>query len=401
LDADRADLVALVLAPLSVLSERHTPVGIYQFCLGIQQIARERQVEATRMFELLLERFQSPRYYPTLPKDARVLYMAALWFAIGAFALFRAESRRALTAADALDASGLKIYAMIASQLRYLYHFNRGELEQAAPHREQVELHAVQVGAAAQVERWESPALIPLSIMIGDVVSSTRAVHRLGMDASASYMRPYRLLAKSALELLVDSPGLEQTHEFLMRELKARKPRYFIGWATTHSAIARKLLAVGNAAAAEALCRAALAHVDDADREYVLLFLDLDMQLAHALAAQGKHEQALAQLDALLARFAPSGHPLALGLLHEARGRICHAAGARDGYLQSAREAERWLRPTNMPLLIAKCERLWELSGRHDDQPAYDPYDPASGELTQVDTVRSDATVIEPKSDQG
>jgi tetratricopeptide (TPR) repeat protein len=393
LDAERAERVAQVIEPFSVLPERLTPVGIYQFCLGLQQIARERQVEATRTFEELLKRFRDPRYYPTLPPDARVLYSSGLLFAIGSFSVFRAHSQVALKFADELDASGLKMYAMVASQVRYLYHCNRGEVELAVKHREQVELHAVHVGSAAQVERWESPALLPFGILTGDVVGTMRAMHRLQMDSGAPYLRPYQRLAEATAQLTSGSANVLHVHKFLQREVTTREPRSFIGWAMTNSSIVRGLLQQGEYARAEEWCLATLAHINDDDREYVGLFLDLDLQLAHAEAALGKFEIALTRLSALLARHESSEHPLALGLLHEARARISHAAGRRDDYIFSTREAERWLRPTNMSQLIAKCERLWEL-GRTSTGTSMrpDPLDPASVELTSVGGIRTETS---------
>ena len=63
----------------------------------------------------------------------------------------------AVKSAAALDATGLRLYAMIASQLRFLYYAARGELVRAEPHRARVELHAAHIGSVWQVEAWEAP----------------------------------------------------------------------------------------------------------------------------------------------------------------------------------------------------------------------------------------------------
>ena len=121
----------------------------------MQEIGRERQTVASAAFDTLLERLADPRFYPTLTPDKRPLYVTGAHYARGTFAIMLANGRAALESADALDASGLKLYAMIASQLRFLYYMNRGEFSKAAAHREQVELHAAHVGSAWQVETWE------------------------------------------------------------------------------------------------------------------------------------------------------------------------------------------------------------------------------------------------------
>ena len=119
----------------------------------------------------------------------------------------------------------------------------------------------------------------------------------------------------------------------------------------------------GRYAEAKAACESALAHVTDADREYVALFLVLDIQMAIAEAGLGNVEAGLARIDGLLARFADSDHPLVQGSLHEARARIAWMAGRADEYNVSLAVVERWFRPTGTPGLIAKWERLAELKG--------------------------------------
>src|SRR5262249_41040950 len=131
LDAERATRIADVLEPFAVLPERLTPVGIYQFCRGLQEIGRENEAVAYAIFETLRQRFESPRFYPTLLPDARALYVAGAHFTCATLGIFRADGRGVLASADALEATGLRLYAMIASQLRFLYSMNRGEFAEA------------------------------------------------------------------------------------------------------------------------------------------------------------------------------------------------------------------------------------------------------------------------------
>ena len=99
----------------------------------------------------------------------------------------------------------------------------------------------------------------------------------------------------------------------------------------------------------------------DEDRDYVLILLQVDVQAAIADAGLGKTDQALARLDGLLARHAGTTHALSLGLIHQARARIAFADARPELYLESLREATRWLRPTGTPSLVAVCERLARL----------------------------------------
>jgi hypothetical protein len=150
--------------------------------------------------------------------------------------------------------------------------------------------------------------------------------------------------------------------ELVAAEYAQHTPRGYIGWAATMGFLARGYNEIGKHAEARAVCERALEHVTDADREYVSLFLPLDLQLSIAQAGLGEIDAALARIDGLLARFADCDHPLLHGLLHEARAQIAWESGDAEGYERSLEQAERWLRPTGTPALIAKCERLAQLA---------------------------------------
>lgn len=361
LDAKRARAVADTLEPFAGLPERLTPVGIYQFCQSLRQIALEDQARAFQTFDLLSKRFRDPRYYPTLPDEARTIYVAGAHFARGVFASFKASGNSTLEDADALDALNLKYYAMIASELRFLYYMNRGDYARAAEHRQQVDIHAAHVGSAWQVETWEPVALIPVYCWLQDIDGLTRVADRLEELAQGMpSLRHYARLARWARGLVL-ADATRGANAAAIAALEQVEPRSYIGWAAHMGFTASGSRILGNYAVGARLCRAAQAHITDQDREYVALFLIVDIEAAYAEAVLGQPQRALDALDALLRRHGPSQHPLALGLLHEARALIAHAAQQRAVFEESAREAQRWLRPMGTPALIAKCERLVRL----------------------------------------
>jgi serine/threonine-protein kinase len=360
LDVERATRVADALSLFSALPRRLAPVGIYEFCLGLRDIGRDQQATAFTAFSALGKRFENPRQFRGLPPDARRLYVTGAHFARGAFAVYREDGRAALESADALDASGLKLYAMVASQLRFLYYANRGEFTKAIPHREQVELHAAHVGSAWQVETWEAASLIPVYTSLSDIVMMTRTADRLDtLSATIPSLRFYSRLSRFSLDLVRG----HWDDVALRVEMDRRAPRSFIGWAAVIGFHARGYNEQGNYAVAKSLCEDALKLVTDADREYVTLFMWLDIQLAIADAGLGEIDKGLARIDGLLDRFRNSDHPLVQGFLHEARARICWMAGRVDEYDRSVATVERWFRPTGTPALIAKWERLADLKG--------------------------------------
>ena len=312
------------------------------------------------MLDGLLKRFEDPRQFRALPPDARPLYITGAHFARGAFAVFREDGRAALQSADALDASGLKLYAMIASHLRFLYYANRGELALAARHREQVELHAAHVGSAWQVETWEAAALIPLHTSLGDIVALTRAVDRLALlGATVPSLRLYAQMAEMSLGLVRGDWNEEQ----LAAVLGDRAPRSFIGWASVIGFHAMGCNERGLYAQAKATCESGLAHVTDADREYVSLFLMLE-DPARARRRGSRSSRRGARPARRPAQALPGQRP-SPGSRIPARGAGSHRVDGRsiDEYDVSLAVVERWFRPTGTPALVARWERLAELKG--------------------------------------
>jgi hypothetical protein len=359
LDAERATQVADVLEPFSVLPPRLTPAGIYAFCKGLGEIGRDNEPAAYETFDRLLGRFQDPRYYPSLPADTRKIYIAASHFARGSFAIFRARGQAGLESADALERTDFKLYATIASQLRFLYYMNRGEFAKAAVHREQFELRAAHLGSLWQVETWEAPALILVSTLLSDIVTSTRVAHQLELQSrSVPSLKRY---ARLATQGLMRSRGDPKYIDMVTEEYRNDVPRSYIGWGATMAFWARGHNELGQHAEAKRVCEAAIAHLTDADREYSAHFLGLDIQLAIADAGLGAVRLGLERIDGLLLHFADCDHPLVHGLLHETRARISFVAGNISEYERSAAQVERWFLPTETPILIAKHQRLVEL----------------------------------------
>jgi ATP/maltotriose-dependent transcriptional regulator MalT len=179
------------------------------------------------------------------------------------------------------------------------------------------------------------------------------------LSTTVTSLKLYARLARLALMVVVGEAA--EAEPLLLTELDERPPRSFIGWASVHGFLARGCNERGDYAAAKNVCERALVHITDADREYVSLFLSLDIQMAVAEAGLGRVDAALARIDAQLERFRESDHPLVQGFLHEARARIAWMAGLTEEYDLSLTIVEHWFRRTGTPALIAKCERLAEL----------------------------------------
>jgi hypothetical protein len=363
LDPERASRVTASLEPFAALPSRLTPVGVYEFCRGLTLIAGEYEAEAYELFGTLIVRLDDSRYYPTLQGDARTLYLAGAHFARGSCAMFRADGKATLESADALDGTGLQLYAMIASQLRGLYHTLRGELSLAAPYHEEVELHAARIGSAWQVETW---AMLTLALLysgpLRDIVAATRVVHQLELATrTVPELRKHCRFTKESLML---ARGESSFVTAVADDYASQVPRKHRGWAARQALLAQGYNELGRYAEARAVCTRTTAHMTDADRDYVMLFLLVDREFAIADAGLGHIASALGRIDGLLDRFAECDHPLVHGLLHEARAQISWRQGDVVAYERSLLEVERRFRPTGTPALIDKYEKLASLPRR-------------------------------------
>ena len=239
------------------------------------------------------------------------------------------------------------MYAMIACQLRFLYHTYRGELAEAAVHREKAEVHAAHLGSAWQVDTWEPAALIPVASKLRDVVALTRIADRLEQSSeSVPSLDLYRQLAHLALGRARGGyAGIESIRVWPWSRRTSRAASS--GGRTSIAVIARAANEVGDHAQARALCEKALAHIADEDREFVALFLDLDIEMANCARGdrRGRRRPGAAS-TACSQRFDACDHPMVKGTLHEARARIAWKAGRVAEYVHSLAAVERWFRPT-------------------------------------------------------
>lgn len=357
LDGNRCERIAQAMSPFRVLPKRVSIHVGYRLCEGFTHLARENPVDGMAHFEELATRLDTPGYFWNVPDGVHELFIGACHFARGVFAMLQADSQDVLESAERLEGCGLPLYGMIASELRYMYHMNRGELELAQPHREDVELHAARMGSAWQVELWETVCLLPMLLITSDPVGVRQVADRLDvMSESVPSLTLYAELTRAALH--GEDPAI---HVGVARTAGHLPPRSYIGWSVVQAVEARAFNQRGEHEAAWRVCRHAMSQMKKGDRRFSTLFVMLDIQAAIAVAGLGHAGTAMKRLDRELQRHWHSAHPVVLGLLHEARARIAFYAGRRGSYLLHAVEAARWLRPTRHPGLIAIAERVAKL----------------------------------------
>jgi len=373
LDSEGARRTAGVLEPFMHLPERLTPVGLGHFCLGLSELGRDNPAAAVEVFDRLSTRFHDPRYYPTLPAAARPLYHGGIGFARGVFQAFRDEGG-ALEAADTLDALGMKMYRLVATELRMLHYINRGSLVQASEQARLVEIHAVEMGSASLVELWEPAALLLAHGSTGELVSLRNAAQRLAENARTyPIMARYARLAELAIEHTTrdrmrvigeDTPIGEAEQAITQRALdllEEAEPRGFIGWGFLVGQTARTLNQQGRYADAKQTCRRVVDIISEEDRKYVALFLTCELEHAVADAGLGEFTSAAQQLDALLEAHAGSDNPLTRGRIHEAYCQVAAMAERWTLYRHHLAATRSFYRATDSTALAGRVETLASL----------------------------------------
>lgn len=162
-------MLAAKLEHLTALGKDHAATMSYRFAVLLSEVPTDHLAETIAGYRALLARLLDTKPTRDLPEDSRLMMIGGINYAIGAFESFR-DGDAALEAAKALDGVGLKLYAMVADQVRANYHACRGELELADYFRDRVEMHAVQTGSGWQAEVWAPASAILSSLITEDVI---------------------------------------------------------------------------------------------------------------------------------------------------------------------------------------------------------------------------------------
>jgi tetratricopeptide (TPR) repeat protein len=355
IDPDRATRYASMLEPFTALGRDHVTTLVYEFCMGLAATVRDRPSDASRKWQELLARLTSPVPIVGMPEDVRKLYVGGALYACGVLECMR-DSSKALEYAEQLATLDMTMYEMSADQLRTLYYANQGNLALFEQYRRRVEMHAIQRGSAWQVETWSPGAFVGLYLRTGDALGMKRAVEELKrLRREIPSFQVY--LERSAGSYLL----LRGKHAEALTELSAclkEEPLSVIGWARSHSGLARSYNALGEHERARTTCERALTRLAPEDLAFTALNLHLQIEHAMARMALGEHEAAARDIDALLEQHDHNQGPLTLGALNEARARMALAQGDYAKATDHLLIMESWYRPTGIATLMQRCARL-------------------------------------------
>jgi hypothetical protein len=350
---------AAVFEPFSVMGKRHGGAFCHALAKSLVGLTEDRAAHTIAELRDLLLRLDAPFGVIGLPKPLRPIIRGGILFALGALEGF-CDPPRALERADALEACGLRLYDMVACQLRANYYGCQGAAASAREWEKQVEMHAVRNGSAWQAEAWAPSSKMLACIITGDLLGLKHAAEEL--DRLSAEIPSFACNAKLARATLQALRGEQAAALPMLEELLAScEPRAVIGWGAQVGQLASVYNDLGQHARAEALCKEALAQLDEEDRMVVTMNLRIEIQLALAEAGLGRLDAAAARLDALLAKHQVQRGAVSMGSLHRARAQVAQQAGDRAALEEHCKQTEYWFRTTENPALIAQSERMVQL----------------------------------------
>jgi hypothetical protein len=356
LDADAVRHVTTMLEPISGLGEGHAATWVCRYGTSLLALCEGRLEEARAGLVLVLSDLESSARRTAFPEHARRLFVGGALYALGALESLR-DGGDVLAYADRLDSLDLRLYDMVAEQLRMLHHAHRGESELARRHRDRVESHAIARGSAWQVDVWEPPMMLLVHLRESNVVGlklTAERLERLSHDIPS--LSRFGSVAKGAHLWLRGE--LDEAAEVLEEVQRSSEEAPFLGIGIAIGVLAGVYNARGEHARAAAITSGFLEGLTPGERSLVRLFLLARREHAYALAGMGDVSRAEREIEQAIAEQAPFGDPVSLGLLHQTAARLALSHGDRRRFAVHHDAMQLRFRPTGNPALISMCEQL-------------------------------------------
>lgn len=356
LETDDARRYADVLEPFRVLRGKLAPVGICEYCTNLTLFAENRLAEARVAFVDLLERLKDEDYYRSLRPESRDLFIGGALYVLGVLESFR-DTGEVIRYANELESLGSKFYRMVVCRLRIAHHAYRGEMDLITRYRERLDVYAIQYGSAWQVEMWAPAAMLTAYSNVGDVIGVKLAADRLAnIPAEMVRLRRLARLAEGTHALL--GGNASRAVEILEELRDAGHFTNYPGCTSSWGTLATAYNYTGQYDKAKAVCETILANLSDADREFVIFTLKLELQLALAEAGLGDLDGAAARLDALLAKYEGDRGPVTLARLHQTRARVALLSGDTAQLERHLEAMGQIAQATNNSSLISQWKRM-------------------------------------------
>lgn len=351
MDLERARRHADALTPLISLGKGHAATILRSYCLAATYGIAERQSEGQRLIKAVLDRLQSPEPIAGMQEHYRGALLAGASYAAGTMqALSCGEGT--LQTADRIESLG-PLAALQADQLRAQHYALRGDRARGLHYRKRVELQAIQLGTAWQVELYAPARNSRLALWLHDPAMAKRAMHELERLAAyvpslSSFERTaratYLVLRKKEAEAL---PFLQDCDE---------RPKQ-AGWSYQRALLARVYNSLGEHQKAKDVCLHTLSQISSEDLAFVAVHLNTLSELSLADAGLGAFQEAERRLGELLQTYADRG-PLVLGWIHRAQARVALLKGELEAAEAYLARMEQQYRSTEIPTLLVLAVEL-------------------------------------------
>jgi tetratricopeptide (TPR) repeat protein len=356
LDAEEAARRAVHFEPFEPLGQRHPGAFLSAMSKAIVGIARDHHWETITQMRELLRRFDTPGSVLGFPAPMKPVTRGGLLYGLGALEGMM-DAPLALERANELESCGLRLYDMLACQVRANYYANQGNQELAREYEKRVEIHATRNGSTWQAEVWAPSSRMLACARTRDVVGMKRAGEEL--ERLSEEIPSLERYARAARGLLAMLRGDHATAIPLLERLHTEAdPRSFIGWMELSASLARAYTATGQPERAVAVCEPIVASLSDEDRLVVSLTLAVELELAVAEARVGRSQNAVDRLGRLLRLHEAQNGAITLGAIHAAWADVAMTSGDALGARYHRTRMDYWYRATNNPSLIAESDRL-------------------------------------------
>ncbi|HEY6559159.1 MAG TPA: protein kinase [Polyangiaceae bacterium] len=353
MDPDRAERYAKVLEPFTSFGPDHAATLIHDFSALMCLQGRDRAARCVTEMRAMIERLADPRPIREMTELIRASYFAGTHLTMGVF-LVRRDDQDGLAVADILEHFS-PLYAMSADHLRANYYGAQGDVENARASRKRLEVHAVQLGSAWQVETWAPVDVMNIALRTHDASEMKRAAQELErLSAEVPSLREQALSARISYLVLRG----KHTKAIALAEHLDQRPYGFNGWARMRGTLARAHNALGQHEEARRLCLEALAGADAEDRWYVVMNLGVEIELALAEAGLGRFDRARQQLHDLLRMHEPNESAVTIGSLHEALARVALLSDDDSAAREHLGQALTLYKPLGVPSLVAHAREL-------------------------------------------
>ncbi len=338
--------------PFAVLGKTNPAGMAHEFISTLLFTLRDFPAEASRRWRQIIATLEDPSKVKAMPEQVRLRFLGPAISILGTLEAW-AESPEALHLADELTKFELKLYEMMADQMRTVYYAHQGNRELYERYRSRAELHAIRRGSAWQIETWGPAADIAFAMRVYDAMTLKESSEQLRrLEKELPTVHPLARRARGGYLYLrkryADAVPV-------LQECTNEPPLQTMAWAGTHGMLATCLNRLGRHAEAKAAVTIALSLSTPADLRFTGINLSLKAELAVAEAGLGNTELAAQLADKEFDEHRERG-PLTQGALNHTRA--CVALFARDfeACERYAEEMESHYLPTCIPSLIAFCQ---------------------------------------------